>query len=118
MVAPATVLGVTVAARGRGAAPVAAALAWAAMLPTPGHRLGGPLLRGRADGVAALAGRPPGAFLLAALSMLLLFCGPWLVACLRHRPGVVAGFAAVSLAAAWPAPDGALAAGGMAAGRV
>ena len=50
---------------------------------------------------------PPGAFLLAALSMLLLFCGPWLVAYLRHRPAVVAGFAAVSLAATWPAPDGA-----------
>ncbi len=107
MVAPATVLGVTVALVAVVAAPVAAALAWVAMLPTQGIAW---VARSCADvpmGSLPWPDGPPGAFLLAALSMLLLFCGPWLVAYLRHRPGVVAGLAAVSLAATWPAPDGA-----------
>ena len=91
MVAPATVLGVTVALVAVVAAPVAAALAWVAMLPTQGIAW---VARSCADvpmGSLPWPDGPPGAFLLAALSMVLLFCGPWLVACLRHRPGVVAG---------------------------
>jgi competence protein ComEC len=107
MVAPATVLGVAVALVAVVAAPVAATLAWAAMVPGQGIAW---VARSCADvpmGSLPWPDGPPGAFLLAALSVLLLFCGPWLVAHVRHRPGVVAGFTAVSLAAVWPAPDGA-----------
>ena len=118
MVAPATVLGVTVALVAVVAAPVAAALAWAAMLPTQGIAW---VARSCADvpmGSLPWPDGPPGAFLLAALSMLLLFCGPWLVAHLRHRPAVVAGFAAVSLAATVAGSRRCVAAGGMAPRRV
>jgi competence protein ComEC len=107
MVAPATVLGVAVALVAVVAAPVAAALAWTAMLPTLGIAW---VARSCADvpmGSLPWPDGASGAFLLAGLSILLLFCGPWLVAVLRHRPGVVAAFAVVSLAAAWPTADGA-----------
>ena len=102
MVAPATVLGVTVALLAVVAAPVAAAVAWVAMLPTTGIAW---VARSCADvpmGSLPWPDGPPGAFLLAGLSLVLLFCGPWLVALLRRRPGLVAALAAVSLAAAWP----------------
>ena len=102
LVAPATVLGVTVALLAVVAAPVAAAVAWAAMLPTTGIAW---VARSCADvpmGSLPWPDGPPGAFLLAGLSLVLLFCGPWLVALLRRRPGSVAALAAVSLAAAWP----------------
>ena len=118
MVAPATVLGVTVALVAVVAAPVAAALAWVAMLPTQGIAW---VARSCADvpmGSLPWPDGPPGAFLLAALSMLLLFCGPWLVASCGTALVWSPALAAVSLAAAWPAPDGRVAAGGMAPGRV
>ena len=106
MVAPATVLGVTVALVAVAAAPVAATLAWGAMVPTLGIAW---VARSCADvpmGSLPWPDGAPGAFLLAGLSMVLLFCGPWLAVLVRHRPGVVAGFAVVSLAAAWPSPGG------------
>jgi competence protein ComEC len=102
LVAPATLGGVATALVASVAPTAGSWVAWSAALPAwliariarwaetvPGGSLPWP------DG-------PPGALLLAALSLLVIVCGPWLRWFARARPVPVAGLAALAVALAWP----------------
>ena len=77
-----------------------------AVLPTTGHRPGGTTAAPTCPvGTLPWPDGPPGAFLLAGLSLALLFSGPWLVARLRRRP-VLAGGARAGLTRRGLGPTG------------
>jgi competence protein ComEC len=102
LVAPATVLGVSVALVALASHPLAVLLAWVAALPTLGIAW---IARVCADipmGTLPWPDGPPGAFLLASVTIGLLFMGPWLIATIRLRPYAVAAVGLLTLAAAWP----------------
>ncbi|MFN2320743.1 MAG: ComEC/Rec2 family competence protein [Dermatophilaceae bacterium] len=102
LVAPATLGGVATALVASVAPTPGSWLAWSAALPAwliariarwaetvPGGTLPWP------DG-------PPGALLLAGLSLLVIVCGPWLRSVARARPTPVAILIALAVALAWP----------------
>jgi competence protein ComEC len=102
LVAPATVLGVLAALVALVSAPVAAGVAWLASIPTLGiawiARACATVPMGQLpwpDGAA-------GAVLLAAVTLVLLFTGPWQVARIRCRPWLSAAGALLALACTWP----------------
>jgi competence protein ComEC len=102
LVAPATVLGVTVALVALVSHPLAVMVGWLAAVPTLGIAW---IARVCADvpmGTLPWPDGAPGAFLLALVSIGLLFTGPWLVATTRGRPYAVAAVSVLTLAAAWP----------------
>jgi len=102
LVAPATVLGVSVALVALVCHPLAVLLGWLAALPTLGIAW---VARACADvpmGTLPWPDGAPGALLLAFLSIGLLFMGPWLMVSIRGRPLAVAALAVLILAAAWP----------------
>jgi len=101
-VAPATVLGVSVALVALVSHPLAVLLAWLAALPTLGIAS---IARVGADvpmGTLPWPDGPAGAFLLAFVTTALLFTGPWLIATIRARPAVMAAIGVLTLAASWP----------------
>jgi len=102
LVAPATVLGVSVALVAPISHPLAVILGWLAALPTLGIAW---VARACADVPMGTLPWPDGAFgafLLAFLSIGLLFMGPWLMATIRDHPYAVAALALLTLASAWP----------------
>jgi competence protein ComEC len=102
LVAPATVLGVSVALVALVSHPLAVLLGWVAAIPTLGIAW---VARACADvpmGTMPWPDGAPGAILLALLTTGLLFTGPWLMATIRGRPYLVVAFALLALAAAWP----------------
>lgn len=102
LVAPATVLGVSVALVALISHPIAVLLGWLAALPTLGIAW---IARAAADvpmGTMPWPDGALGAFLLAFLTIGLLFIGPWLMVTVRRRPYAVAALALLTLAAAWP----------------
>jgi competence protein ComEC len=102
LVAPATVLGVSVALVALVSHPVAVGLGWLAAMPTMGIAW---IARACADvpmGTLPWPDGAPGALLLAGVTIGLLFTGPWLVATARCRPYAVAALAIITLAASWP----------------
>jgi competence protein ComEC len=102
LVAPATVLGVSVALAALVSHPVAVILAWVAAAPTLGIAW---LARACSDvplGTMPWPDGAPGALLLAFLTTALLFMGPWLVSTTRRHPYSVAALGVLTLAAAWP----------------
>ena len=102
LVAPATILGVSVALVALVSHPLAVMLGWLAALPTLGIAW---IARACADipmGTLPWPDGAPGAFLLASLSIGLLFTGPWLIAMMHDHPYAVAAFALLALASAWP----------------
>lgn len=105
LVAPATVLGVSVALVALVSHPLAVLLGWLAAMPTLGIAW---VARTCADvpmGTLPWPDGPTGAILLALLTIGLLFIGPWLVVTIRRRPFSIAAFALVAMAAAWPTSD-------------
>jgi competence protein ComEC len=102
LVAPATVLGVSVALVALVSHPVAVLLGWIAAVPTLGIAW---VARACADvpmGTLPWPDGAPGALLLTFVTMGLLFMGPWLVMTIRCRPYLVAALGVLVLAAAWP----------------
>jgi len=102
LVAPATVLGVSVALVALVAHPLAVFLGWLAAVPTLGIAW---IARVCADvpmGTLPWPDGAPGALLLGFVTTGLLFVGPWLIVTIRYRPYPVAALAALTLAAAWP----------------
>ena len=102
LVAPATVLGVSAALVALISHPLAVMLGWLAALPTLGIAW---VARTCADVPMGTLPWPDGAFgafLLAFLSIGLLFMGPWLMVTMRNRPYGVAALALLALASAWP----------------
>jgi len=102
LVAPATVMGVSVALVALVSPPLAVALGWPAAVPTLGIAW---VARACADvpmGSLPWPDGAPGAFLLAFLSIGLLFMGPWLMATIRGHPCAVAALIVLVLAVAWP----------------
>lgn len=102
LVAPTTVLGVLAAVVAPLSLPVATLIAWAAALPA---WLLGRIARVFADvpyGTLDWVDGPPGALLLAGLTVAVLVTGPWWRAQLRQRPGW--GYAALGAVGAllWP----------------
>jgi competence protein ComEC len=102
LVAPATVLGVTVALVALISHPVAVMLGWLAAAPTLGIAWIARACAGVPMGTMPWPDGAPGALLLAFLSVGLLFLGPWLMATARSRPYAVAALSVLTLAAAWP----------------
>ena len=105
LVAPATVLGVTVALVALISHPLAVLLGWLAALPTLGIAW---VARACADvpmGTMPWPDGAAGAILLTVLTIGLLFTGPWLIATIRGRPYVVGALALLAVAAAWPTSD-------------
>jgi competence protein ComEC len=105
LVAPATVLGVSVALVAMISHSLAVMLGWLAALPTLGIAW---VARACADvpmGTLPWPDGAPGAFLLALLCIGLLFMGPRLTVTIRGRPYAVAALTALILAAAWPTGD-------------
>ena len=91
LVAPATVLGVSVALVALISHPLAVLLGWVAAIPTLGIAW---VARACADvpmGTMPWPDGAPGAILLALLTIGLLFTGPWLMATIRGRPHLVVG---------------------------
>lgn len=102
LVAPATVLGVSVALVALVSHPLAVLLAWVACAPTLGIVW---IARVCADvpmGTLPWPDGPPGAFLLSFVTIGLLFMAPWLIATIHARPYAVAALGVLTLAAAWP----------------
>lgn len=105
LVAPATVLGVSVALVALVSHPVAVLLGWLAAIPTLGIAW---VARACADvpmGTLPWPDDAPGALLLTFVTMGLLFMGPWLIMTIRTRPYLAAAFAVLTVAAAWPTGD-------------
>lgn len=105
LVAPATVLGVSVALLALISHPLAVVLGWLAAVPTLGIAWVARVCADVPLGTLPWPDGAPGASLLALLTAGLLFVGPWLVAAFRARPVVVAALAVLTLAAAWPTGD-------------
>jgi len=102
LVAPATVLGVSVALVALVSHPLAVMLGWLAALPTLGIAW---VARACADvpmGTLPWPDGAVGALLLASLSIGLLFTGPWLMVMIRNHPCAVAALALLTLVSAWP----------------
>ena len=102
LVAPATVLGVSAALVALISHPLAVMLGWLAAFPTLGIAW---IARACADvpmGTLPWPDGAPGAFLLAFLSIGLLFMGPWLITTIRGHPYAMAALALLTLASAWP----------------
>jgi len=102
LVAPATVLGVSVALVALVSHPLAVLLAWVASAPTLGIARIARVCAGAPMGTLPWPDGPPGAFLLAFVTIGLLFMTPWLIATTRARPLAVAALGVLTLAAAWP----------------
>ncbi|NMM24949.1 MAG: MBL fold metallo-hydrolase [Phycicoccus sp.] len=102
LVAPATVLGVSVALVALISHPLAVLLGWLAALPTLGIAWVARACAGVPMGTMPWPDGAPGAILLALLTIGLLFTGPWLMATFRGRPYLVVALALLGLAAAWP----------------
>ena len=105
LVAPATVLGVSVALVALVSHPLAVILGWLAALPTLGIAW---VARACADvpmGTLPWPDGAPGALLLALVCIGLLFTGPWLMATIRRRPYAIAALAVLTFAATWPTSD-------------
>jgi len=103
LVAPATVLGVSVALVALISHPLAVMLGWLAAVPTLGIAWVARVCADVPMGTLPWPDGAPGAFLLAFVAIGLLFMGPWLIATIRDRPYTVAALAVLTLAAAWPA---------------
>lgn len=111
LVTPATVLGVAVALVALAAPPLAAWLAWLPALPTLGIALVGRTGAGLPWGSIPWPTGAGGALTLAALSLLVVLTGPWLLHHARHRPAVTAACVVLGLAVGaptgrltWPPP--------------
>ena len=102
LVAPATVLGVSVALVALVSHPLAVMIGWLAAFPTLGIAWVARFCADVPMGTLPWPDGAPGAFLLAFLSIGLLFMGPWLMVTLRHRPYGVAALALLALASTWP----------------
>ena len=102
LVAPATVLGVSVALVALISGPLAMMLGWLAAIPTLGIAWIARACAGVPMGSLPWPDGASGALLLAVLSIALLFMGPWLMVTIRGRPNAVAALVVLTLAAAWP----------------
>ena len=102
LVAPATVLGVSVALVALVSHPLAVLIGWLAALPTLGIAWVARACAGVPMGTMPWPDGAPGAILLALVTIGLLFTGPWLMATIRGRPYVVVALVLLALAAAWP----------------
>ena len=102
LVAPATVLGVSVALVAVVSHPVAVMLGWLAAAPTLGIAWVARACAGVPMGTLPWPDGAPGALLLAFVTTCLLFMGPWLTMTIRCRPYLVAALGALTLAASWP----------------
>jgi competence protein ComEC len=102
LVAPATVLGVTVSLVALISHPLAMMLGWLAAVPTLGIAWVARVCADVPMGTMPWPDGAPGALLLASVTVGLLFIGPWLVATIRVRPYAVAALGVLALAAAWP----------------
>ena len=102
LVAPATVLGVSVALVALISHPVAVMIGWLAAVPTLGIVWVARVCADVPMGTLPWPDGAPGAFLLAVLTIGLLFVGPWLMATIRGRPLAVAAVGLLTLAATWP----------------
>ncbi len=105
LVAPATVLGVSVALVALVSHPLAVLLGWLAAMPTLGIAWVARACAAVPMGTLPWPDGAPGAFLLAFLTAGLLFMGPWLMATIRGHPYAVASLVPLVLAAAWPTSD-------------
>ena len=105
LVAPATVLGVSVALVALVSHPLAVTLGWLAAMPTLGIAWVARLCADVPMGTLPWPDGAPGAFLLAFLSIGLLFTGPWLRVTIRRRPRAIAALTALTFAATWPTSD-------------
>jgi competence protein ComEC len=105
LVAPATVMGVSVALVALVSHPAAVLLGWLAAVPTLGIALIARTCAAVPMGTLAWPDGAPGAFLLAFVSIGLLFMGPWLIAAMRSRPWAVAAVGVLTLAVVWPTGD-------------
>ena len=111
LVTPATVLGVVVALVALAVPPLAAWLAWLPALPTLGIALVARTGAGLPWGSIPWPSGAGGALSLAALSLVVVLTGPWLLHHARHRPAVTAACVVLGLAAGaptgrltWPPP--------------
>jgi competence protein ComEC len=102
LVAPATVLGVCVALVALVSHQIAVLLAWVAAVPTLGIAWVARVCADVPMGTLPWPDGPPGAFLLALVTIGLLFMGPWLCSAIQARPYAVAALGVLTLAAAWP----------------
>ena len=105
LVAPATVLGVLVALVALISLPLAVLVGWLAALPTLGIAW---VARACADvpmGTMPWPDDAPGAFLLAFLTIALLFMSPWLIVSVRAHPFAVGALGLLFLASSWPTSD-------------
>jgi len=102
LVAPATVLGVSVALLALISPPLAVLLAWLAAVPTLGIAVVARLCAAVPMGTLPWPDGAPGALLLAFVTVGLVFVGPWLVATARARPDGVAAVGVLVVAVAWP----------------
>jgi competence protein ComEC len=105
LVAPATVLGVSVALVALVSHPLAVLLGWLAAIPTLGIAWVARACAAVPMGTLPWPDGGAGAFLLAFLTTGLLFMGPWLMATIRGHPYAVASLVPLVLAAAWPTSD-------------
>jgi len=102
LVAPATVLGVSVALVALVSHPVAVLLGWVAALPTLGIAWVARVCADVPMGTLPWPDGAPGALLLTFVTIGLLFMGPWLIMTIRCRPYLVAAVGVLTLAAVWP----------------
>ncbi|MEO8517938.1 MAG: ComEC/Rec2 family competence protein [Dermatophilaceae bacterium] len=105
LVAPATVLGVSVALVAPVSHPIAITLGWLAALPTLGIAWVARACASVPMGTLPWPDDAPGAFLLAFLTIGLLFMGPWLIVTMSAHPFVVVALALLVLASTWPTGD-------------
>jgi len=102
LVAPATVLGVSVALVALVSHPLAVLLGWVAAAPTMGIAWVARLCADVPMGTLPWPDGAPGALLLATVTTALLFMGPWIVVSVRRRPTAAAALCVLTLAVAWP----------------
>ena len=102
LVAPATVLGVSVALVALISQTLAILVGWIAALPTLGIAWVARVCADVPMGTLAWPDGPTGALLLAFLTIALLFVGPWVMVTIRIRPYTVCALALLALAATWP----------------
>ena len=105
LVAPATVLGVSVALVALISHPLAVMLGWLAGLPTLGIAWIARACASVPMGTMPWPDGAPGAFLLAFLTIGLLFMGPWLIVTIRTHPYSVVALVMLVLVSTWPTGD-------------
>ncbi|MEP7369072.1 MAG: ComEC/Rec2 family competence protein [Dermatophilaceae bacterium] len=105
LVAPATVVGVSVALVALISHPLAVMLAWVAAMPTLGIAWVARACAAVPMGTLAWPDGSPGAFLLAFLTIGLLFMGPWLIVTIRSHPYAIAALTLLTFASTWPTRD-------------